>query len=85
VGNPLWTLGSQLIEPIDELGVAATLTNEAGQDIVAIAPALLTTHAQHIELADEIAEDDCAVAGHFALEILPPELPPNESILENIK
>jgi hypothetical protein len=27
-------------------------------------PALLTTHAKHIELADEIAEDDCASAGH---------------------
>ena len=29
VGNPLWTLGSQFIEPIDELCIAATLTNEA--------------------------------------------------------
>ena len=31
---------------------------------MAIAPALLTTDAQHIELADQISEDDCAVAGH---------------------
>jgi hypothetical protein len=26
--------------------------------------AILTAHAQHIELADEIAEIDCAIAGH---------------------
>jgi len=29
----------------------------------AITTAFVTGHAQHIELADEIAEDDCAVAG----------------------
>ena len=34
------------------------------EPIAAIAHTLLTTHAQYIELADEIAEDDCAVAGH---------------------
>jgi hypothetical protein len=27
-------------------------------------PALVTSHAQDIELADEISEYDCAVAGH---------------------
>ncbi|MGA8467684.1 MAG: hypothetical protein WB721_02350, partial [Pseudolabrys sp.] len=32
-----------------------------------------------------IAEYDCAVAGHFALEILPPGLPPNASILADIE
>jgi hypothetical protein len=26
--------------------------------------ALAANHAQHIELADQIAEDGCAVAGH---------------------
>ena len=61
-GNLLRTFGSQFIEPIDELGIAATLTNETGEDIAAIPPAFLTSHAQHIELACEIAEDDCAVA-----------------------
>ena len=30
----------------------------------AIPPTFLTSDAQHIELADEIAEDDGAVAGH---------------------
>jgi hypothetical protein len=36
----------------------------ANASAVARVPALVTGHAQHIELADEIAEDDCAVAGH---------------------
>jgi hypothetical protein len=42
-----------------------TLLDEAVQPITTVAPALLATHAQEVELADEIAEDDCAVAGHF--------------------
>ena len=62
-----------------------TLLDEAVQPITTVAPALLATHAQEVELADEIAEDDCAVAGHFALEILPPGLPPNASILADIE
>ena len=32
------------------------------------APTVLTGHAQHFELADEITEDDCAVAGHCSIE-----------------
>jgi len=28
------------------------------------APALVASDPQHIELADQISEDDCAVAGH---------------------
>jgi hypothetical protein len=28
--NLLWTLGCKFIEPFDELGIAATITNEAG-------------------------------------------------------
>ena len=67
VRNLLRALGCQFIEPINELGIAATLLNETVQAITTIAPALLTGHAQHIELADEIAEYDCAVAGHGAM------------------
>jgi hypothetical protein len=59
--NILWAVGSKLIEPIDHLSIAATLIDEAGQTITAITPAFVTAHAQHIELADEIAEYDCAV------------------------
>ena len=44
--------GSKLIEPIDHLGIAATLIDEAGQAIAAVTPALVTSNAQHIELAD---------------------------------
>jgi hypothetical protein len=60
----LRTISGQFIEPIDDLAIAATPLDETIQPITAVASALLTTHAQHIELADEIAEDDCAVAGH---------------------
>ena len=52
------------IEPIDNLAIMATLIDEAGEAVAAITPALLAGHAQQIELDDEIAEDDCAVAGH---------------------
>ena len=50
--NLLWALGGKLIEPIDHLGVTATLIDEASQTITAIAPALLATDPQDIELAD---------------------------------
>jgi hypothetical protein len=32
--------------------------------IAAITPALVASDPQHIKLADQISEDDCAVAGH---------------------
>jgi hypothetical protein len=64
VCNLLRALGSQFIEPIDELGIAATVTNETGHDIAAIPRTFLTSDAQHFGLAEEIAEDDCAVAGY---------------------
>ena len=62
VRSLLRALGRQFIQPINELGIAATLLNEAAQSITSIAPAFVAGHAQHIELADEIAEYDCAVA-----------------------
>ena len=46
-----WTLGCQFIEPINELGIAATLTTETGEDTAAIPLAFLTSAAQHIEPA----------------------------------
>ena len=63
-GNLLGALGCQFTEPIDDLAIATTLLDETVQPIATIAPAFLTTHAQHIEPADEIAEDDCAITGH---------------------
>ena len=52
------------VEPIDQLGIATTFFDETIHRITAVAPALFASNAQHIELADEIAEYDCAVAGH---------------------
>jgi hypothetical protein len=58
VCNLLRAFGCKLIEAINELGIPATLLDEAVQPVATIAPAFLTTHAQEVELADEIAEDD---------------------------
>ena len=58
------TIGRELIKPIDQLGITATLIDEAGEAIAAVTPALGTSNAKHIELADKITEYDCAVAGH---------------------
>jgi hypothetical protein len=65
VGNLLWTFGSEFIQPVDKLGIPATLIDETGE--AAVTPALTATHAQYIELADEITEDDGTVAGHGRL------------------
>ena len=48
----------------NELGIAATFLDEPREDVATFSSAFGTGHAQHIELADEIAEDDGAVAGH---------------------
>ncbi|MGC1858629.1 MAG: hypothetical protein WA725_18010 [Pseudolabrys sp.] len=32
--------------------------------VTTVAATFVATHAQHIELADKVAEDGCAVAGH---------------------
>jgi hypothetical protein len=47
--------------------VAAVLDaviDELGKAVAAVTPALVASYAQHIELADQVTEDDCAVAGH---------------------
>jgi hypothetical protein len=48
VSQFLRALGCKFVEPINELGIA---------------PAFVAGHAQHIELADEIAEYDCGRRG----------------------
>jgi hypothetical protein len=60
----LRTIGGEFTEPIDNLGITATGFNQPIQAIAAGALALAASHAQYIELADEIAEYDGAVAGH---------------------
>ncbi|MGB9211228.1 MAG: hypothetical protein WCB78_24430, partial [Pseudolabrys sp.] len=59
VCNLLWTLGCQFIEPINELCITATLLDETVKPVTTIAPKFVATHA------DKVAEDGCAVAGHF--------------------
>jgi hypothetical protein len=54
-----------LIQPIDDLAVATTIINQALHLIAAVAATLVTGHAQQVELAGEVAEDDCAVAGQL--------------------
>ena len=46
------------------LARAATILGQAIEPVATGAATLVTGHAQYIELADEIAEDDCTVAGH---------------------
>jgi len=64
VCNLLRALGCQFIEPIEDLGIAAPLINETAQAIAAVTLALVAIDAQHIELADEIAEYGGAGDGH---------------------
>ena len=40
---------------------------QAGQDVSALTRTLGATHPQHRQLADEVTEDDCAIAGHIAV------------------
>jgi len=64
----LWAIFfGQSAKPVDQLCVPATVLNQTIKMVATGATALLTVHVQHIEFADEIAEDDCAVAGHGAM------------------
>ena len=54
----------ELVQPVDHLCVAPMLFDQIVQLIVASTSAPLTSHLHGIELADEVAEDDGAVAGH---------------------
>ena len=55
VRNLLRALGCQFIEPIDELGIAATFLDEPRKEVATISTAFGAVHAQHIELADEMS------------------------------
>ena len=63
VRNLIRAFGCQFIEPIDDLAITATVSNETRHDIAAIPPTLFASNAQHVELADKLA--DCAVAGNL--------------------
>jgi hypothetical protein len=57
-----------LIQPIDDLAVAAMVIDQALHRIATETPALVARHATIIELADQITEEDCAVAGIVAID-----------------
>jgi hypothetical protein len=64
----LRTFGGQFIQPINDLGIAATSLDETIETVTTVAPALAATDAQNIKPADKITEYDCAVAGHLLLK-----------------
>ena len=45
--------------------ISTVALNQILFSVLTRSPALVAGDAQHIEFADEIAEDDCAVARHF--------------------
>ena len=52
----LRAVGAEFIEPVDYLGLAATLLDQAMKVRHALALALFTGNDEHIELADQIIE-----------------------------
>ena len=56
VRNLLWAVGCDFIEPVDQLGIAASVVNQPLQGIAASASAFLTVDVQHIEFADQVTE-----------------------------
>jgi hypothetical protein len=56
----LRTIGGDLIALIDHLGIASALLDQACHRIATFAPALVAGDMQHIELADQVVEDDRA-------------------------
>jgi hypothetical protein len=60
----LRTVGGDFAQPIDQLAIASVLFDQAGNRIATLSPAPVAGDAQHVELDDQIAEGDGAVAGH---------------------
>jgi len=55
-------VGLDLVGPREQLGVNAVAHNQAVNTVLARASALVTSDPQHCQFADEVAEDDGAVA-----------------------
>jgi hypothetical protein len=64
VGPFLRAVGGQFIQPVDDLAVTGAPFDQTGKPIIPSAVTLGARHPQAIELAEQIAEYDCAVAGH---------------------
>ncbi|MGB8140654.1 MAG: hypothetical protein WCF52_09215, partial [Pseudolabrys sp.] len=77
------TIGGNLVEKIDDPSIGAVIFNQAIEPIATGPATFITGYAQHIELAGEIAEYDCAIAGHGLFSSA--KLPPDWSILVDIR
>ena len=64
-GGFLRAFSRKLVEPIDDLCIAATAQNQTFEAVGTATLALRANDTQHIELADEVAEDDSAIAGRM--------------------
>jgi len=53
-------VGRDLVRPVEQLGVDAIAHNQSINPILARASALVTSDAQHRQLADKVSENDCA-------------------------
>ena len=63
--GPLWAVIRNAIEPIDKVGIMAMAFNQVVEMVAPGAPAVVTGDRHHVELADEVAEYDCAGAGNL--------------------
>src|SRR5262245_24005040 len=60
------TVGGDIVEPVDHPGVVATAVDQVLQVIAAGTAALATVNVYDVEPADQVEEDDQAVAGHMS-------------------
>src|SRR5215471_2481705 len=58
-------VGRDLVGPIEQLGVNAVAFDQPMELISTPTAALAALDVEHVELADQVAEDDRAVAGHY--------------------
>ena len=72
--GPPRTVRCDGVLPVDELPVAAVALNQSGNGVLAAAVALGAGDLEHLELVDEVPENDCAVARHLwtTLQFVPP-------------
>jgi hypothetical protein len=61
----LGAVGGDFSKPIDHLGIAASIMDQASNTIAACAFALVANDPQRTKLAGEITENDGAIGGHI--------------------
>ena len=59
----------ELAEPVDHLRVTSAVLYQTFQPITASAMVLCASDVQHVELADQVAEDGGTVAGHLVRRV----------------